>query len=119
MMVDMKVGHLLSQNVTFQKCGKKVHIMKDCQSKLTGYSGNPSKKSINELPEWVTKKLVFPDTKDLATSTTTRNNNKFKCCTSCNHGNGAFEFHWNMDKTSEKLSKARNYLFAFPILLPM
>ena len=64
------------------KCGKKGHIQKDCRSKGNGYSGNTPKKSINELPEWVTRKPVDSDTKDLTTPTMTRNGKKYKRCIS-------------------------------------
>ena len=40
--------------ITCHKCGKKGHIKKDCKSKGNGSSGNTSKKSTNEIPEWVT-----------------------------------------------------------------
>ena len=39
-----------SVNGTCHKCGKKVHIKKDCSSTGYVYSGNTPKKSINELP---------------------------------------------------------------------
>ena len=51
------------------KCGKKVHIQKDCRSKGNGSSGNSSKKPTNELPEWATRNPVVSDTKDLTTAT--------------------------------------------------
>ena len=50
------------------KCGKKGHIQKDCRSKGNGSSGTTPKKSINELPEWVTRKPV--DSANGATSST-------------------------------------------------
>ena len=53
------------------KCGKKGHIKKDCRSKIHGSSGNTPKKSINELPIWVTRKPVDSDTKYLITATMT------------------------------------------------
>ena len=59
-------------------CGKKGHIKKDCNSKIHGSSGNTPKKSINELPKWVTRKPVDSDNKDLITATMTRNNKKYK-----------------------------------------
>ena len=69
-------GSSIKLNVTCHKWDKNIHIKKDCSSKGTGSSGNPPKKSANELPEWVTKKPVVSDTKDLATSTMTRNKKK-------------------------------------------
>ena len=60
----------------------------------TGSSGNPPKKSANELPEWVTKNPAVSDTKDLATSTINRNNKQYKWCTSFNNVNGAWGFPW-------------------------
>ena len=50
--------------------------------------------SKNELPEWVTKKHVVSDTKDFTTATMTQKNKKYKWCTSCNNGQGAWGFHW-------------------------
>ena len=69
-------------------------VKKDCRSKGNVHGGNTPMKSPNELPEWVTKKPVVSDTKDLATATMNRNNKKYKWCTSCNNGNGAWGFHW-------------------------
>ena len=40
----------------------------------------------------MTKKPIVSDTKDLTTATMTRNNNKYKWCTSWNNGNGAWGF---------------------------
>ena len=81
-------------DITCHKCGKKVHIKKHCRSTENGSSGNTPKTSINELIEWVTRKSVVSDTKDLTTVTMTRNNNKYKWYTSCNNGQGAWWFHW-------------------------
>ena len=58
------------------KCGKKSHIQKDCKSKGNGSGGNTPKKSMNELPEWVTTKPVDSDNQDLTTATITRNDKK-------------------------------------------
>ena len=63
-------------------------------SNANGYSDNTPKKSINELPEWVTRKPVDSDTKDLTTATMNRNDKKYKWCTSCNNSKGAWGFHW-------------------------
>ena len=71
-------GSSARSDITCHKCGKKGQIKKDCRSTVNGSSGNTSKKSINELPEWVTRKPVVSDTKDLTTSTMTRNNKKYK-----------------------------------------
>ena len=76
------------------KCGKKGHIQKDCKSKGNDSSGNTPKKSINELPEWVTRKPVDSVTQDLTIATMTRNDKKYKWCTSCNNGKDAWGFHW-------------------------
>ena len=83
-----------SSDITCHKCGKKGHIQKDCRSKANGSNGNSSKKSINELPEWVTRKPIVSDTKDPTTATTTCNKTKYKWCTSCNNGQGAWGSHW-------------------------
>ena len=57
-------------------CGKKGLIKKDCRLKGHGSSVNTPKKSINELPKWVTIKPVNLYTKDLITATMTHNNKK-------------------------------------------
>ena len=49
---------------------------------------------MNELPEWVTTKPVDSDNQDLKTATMNRNDKKYKWCTSCNNGKGAWGFHW-------------------------
>ena len=64
------------------KCGNKGHIKKFCRSKIHGPNGNTPKKSVNELPKWVTTKPVDSDNKDLTTANMTRNDNKYKWCTS-------------------------------------
>ena len=79
---------------TCHTCGLKGHIKKDCRSKVHGSSVNTPKKSINKLPKWVTTKPVDSDNKDLTTATMTRNDKKYKWCTSCNNGKGAWGFHW-------------------------
>ena len=71
---------------------------------------------MNELPEWVTRKLVVLDTKDLTTATMTRNNKKCKWRTYCNNGQGAWGFDWKDGHEEWKISKARIHLFVFPIL---
>ena len=81
-------------DITCHKCSKKVHIQKDCRSKVNGSSGNSPKKSKNELTEWVTNNPVLSDTKYLTTATMNRNNNKYRWCTSWNNGQGAWVFHW-------------------------
>ena len=88
-------GSSSRSDITCHTCVKKGHIQKDCKSKVNGSSRNSPKKSTNELPEWVTQNHVVSDTKDLITSTMTRNNKKYKWCTSCNSGQGACGFHWN------------------------
>ena len=87
-------GSSARSDIICHKCGKKGHIHKDCRSKLNGSSSNSSKKSTNELTEWVTLKPVVSDIKDLTTATMTQNNKKYKWCTSCNNGQGAWGFHW-------------------------
>ena len=78
---------------TCHKCGKKGHIQKHCRSTGNFSSGNTPKNSINELPEWVTRKPVDSETKDPTTATMTRNNKKYKWCISCNNGKGLWGFH--------------------------
>ena len=87
-------GSSARSDITCHKCGKKGHIQIDFRSKVNGFSLNSPKKSKNELPEWVTKKPVVSDTKDMTTATMNRNNKKYKWCTSCNNGQGEWGFHW-------------------------
>ena len=87
-------GSSTRSDITCHKYGKKGHINKYFKSKVNGSGGNPSKKSSNDLPEWVTKKPIVSDTKDLATSTINRKGKKYKWCTSCNNGIGAWGFYW-------------------------
>ena len=103
--------------MTCNKCGKKVHIHKDCRSKVNGSGGNPPNNSTNELPEWVTKKSVVSDKKDLAMATMTCNNNKYKWCTSCNNGQGAWGFHWNdfHEEWKNKQGKNPSVSFSNPV----
>ena len=75
-------GSSARSDKTCHKCGKKGHIKKYFRSTGHGSSGNTPKKSINELPEWVTRKPVDSDTKDLITATMTLNNKKYKWCIS-------------------------------------
>ena len=87
-------GSYARSDITCHKCVKKVHIQKECRSKGNGSSGNSPKKSTNELPEWLTQKPVVSDTKDMTTATMTCNTNKYKWCTACTNGQGAWVFHW-------------------------
>ena len=106
-------------NGTCNMCGKKGHIHKDYRSKGNVSSGNPSKKSTNELPAWVTNKPVVSNTKYLATATMTWNNKKYKCCTSFNYTNGACGFHCkdgNEECKKKQWQKASVFL---PIPLPI
>ena len=43
------IGSSARSDITCHKCGKKVHIKKDCRSTDIGSSGNIPKNSINEL----------------------------------------------------------------------
>ena len=101
------------------KCGKNTYIQKYCRSKANCSNGNAPKKSINELPEWVTRKPVDSDTKDLTTSTMTCNDNKYKWCISCNNGKGACGFHWKDGHEEWEIGKTRSHLVVFPTLPPM
>ena len=87
-------GSSSRSDMTCHKCGKNIHLKKDCRSKVNGSGGNPPKNYTNELPVWVTKKPVVSYTKYLKTATMTCNNKKYKWCTSCNNGQGAWGFHW-------------------------
>ena len=85
----------IRSDMTCHRCGKKGHIQKYCRSKVNGSGGNQPKKSPNDILEWVHKKHVVSDTNFLTTDTTNRKNSKYKWCTSCNNGQGAWGFHWN------------------------
>ena len=81
-----------------------------------GISDRTPKKSINELPEWVTRKPVDSDTKDLTTATMNRNDKKYKWCTSCNNGKGAWGFHWKdgHEEGKNKQGKKPSGIFSNP-----
>ena len=81
-------------DMTCHKCGKRCHTKKDCRSKGNVSGGIPPKKSANELPEWVNKKLVVSYNKYLATDTMTFNKKKYKLCTSYNNRKGEYIYHW-------------------------
>ena len=98
---------------TCHKCVKKGHIKKDCRSKVHDSSVNTPKKSIIELLEWVTRKPVYSDTKDLITATMTRNNTKHKWCISCNNRQGAWRFHWKDGHREWKEKQVKNKLVQF------
>ena len=87
-------GSYVKSNVTCHKCDKKGHIQKYCTENVTGSSGNSPNKYTNYLPEWVTKKPVVSDTKDLAPFTMTPNIKKYKWCTFCNNNNDTWGFQW-------------------------
>ena len=55
----------------------------------------------------MTKKLVVSDIKDLTTATMTQNNKKYKWCTSCNNGRGAWGFHWKDGHEEWKIKKGK------------
>ena len=106
-------GSSARSDKTCHQCGKKGHIKKDCRSKGHGSSVNTPKKSINELPKWVTRKSVDSDTKDLITATTTHNNKKYQWCISCNNGQGAWGFHWKFEHREWKEKQVKNNLVQF------
>ena len=56
-------------DMIFHKCDKRVHIKKDCRSKVNGSDGKSPKKSRKDLSELVSKKHVVSDTNYLATAT--------------------------------------------------
>ena len=112
-------GSSTRSNVTCHKRVKNFHIHKYYRSKETVSSRNPPNKSKNELLERVTKKPVVSDTRYIETFTMTRNNNKYKWCTSCNSNNGAGGFHWKDRRDEWKRFKARNHIFVLPIPIPM
>ena len=87
-------GSSTRSDITCHKCGKKDHTQKYCRSTGNGSSGNTPKNFTNELPEWVTKKPVVSDTKNLTTSTMNHNKKNYKWCTSYNNGHGAWGFQW-------------------------
>ena len=69
--------------------------------------GTHQRKSTNELPEWVTRNPVVPDTKDLTTSIMTHNDKKYKWCISCNNSKGAWGFHWKDDHKEWKNNQGK------------
>ena len=75
-------GSSARSDIICHKCGNKGHIQKDCRSKGNGSSGSTPKKSINELPKWVTTKPVDSDNQDLTTATMNCNYKKYKWCIS-------------------------------------
>ena len=101
-------GSFASSDGKCHKCDKKGHIQKDCRSKANGSNGNTSKKYTNELPEWVNRKPVVSDNKDLTTSTMTR------CMVRVHE-----DFTGRMAMRNGKISKAKILLFVFPNLTTM
>ena len=69
-----EIGSSAGSDIICHKCGKKGHIKKYWRSKGHVSSVNTPKNSINELPNWVTRKRVDSDTKDLITATMIRKN---------------------------------------------
>ena len=107
MLVALEKGHLPGQMGNVTSVLKKGHIQKQCRSKANGSSGNSSNKPKNELPEWVTRKPVVSDTKDLTTVTMTRNEKKYKWCTSCNNCQGAWGFPWKDGHEEWKIKQSK------------
>ena len=111
-----EIGSSARSDITCYKCGKKVHIQKDCRPTINVSSGNTPKKSTNELPECVTKKPVVSDTKDMTTANTTattRITSGAPLVTMITvHGDST----GRMAMRNGKLSKARSHLFVFAIL---
>ena len=64
----------------------------------------------------MTRKPVDSDTKDLTTSTMTRNHKNYKWCTSCNNGKGAWGFHWKdgLEEWKNKQGKKPSGRFSNP-----
>ena len=113
MVVALEESHLPGQIKLVTSVVKRGHIKKDFRSTGNGSSGNTPKKSINELPEWVTRKLVDSDTKDLITATMTRKDKKYTWCISCNNGQGAWVFHWKDGYREWKENQVKNKLVQF------
>ena len=112
-------GSSIRSDNTFHKCGQRGNLKKDCRSKGNGSSGNPPKKSADELPGWVTEKPIISHTKDTATATMTRNHNNYKWCTYCNNGPGAWGFHWKDCYEEWKNKQGKKISVHFPILTPI
>ena len=55
----------------------------------------------------MTKKPVVSDTKDLTTATMTHNDNKYKWCTSCKNGQGAWGVHWKDGHKEWKIKQGK------------
>ena len=64
----------------------------------------------------MTRKPVVSDTKDLTTDTMTRNNKKYKWCTSENNGKGEQVFHWKYghEEWKNKQDKKPSLRFSNP-----
>ena len=58
-----KRGSFTKSDGKCHKCGNKGHIKKNCRLKIHGSNGNTPKKSVNELPKWVTTSLLTQITK--------------------------------------------------------
>ena len=100
-------------DMTCHKCGKRFYINKDYRSKGNGSGGNQPKKYTNKRLEWVTKNPAVSDTKYLTTYTMTRNNKNYKCCISCNNGQGAWGFHWKGGHEEWKTKQGKNSSVCF------
>ena len=107
-------GSSARSDKTCHKSGKKGHIQKYCRSKGNISSGNTPKNSINELPEWVTRKPVDSDTKDLTIATMTCNDKNYKWCISCNNVPVAWELQWKDSHYEWENKQGKNPSVSFP-----
>ena len=53
---------------------------------------------MRKLPKWFTKKPMIPDVQNITTATMNRKKHHCKWCTSCNDGDGAWGYHWKVDR---------------------
>ena len=61
----------------------------------------------------MTRKPVVSDTKDLKTATMTRNDKKYRQCTSCNNGQSTWGFHWKDGHEECKIKQGNNPSVSF------
>ena len=67
----------------------------------------------------MTRKPVDSDNQDMTTATMTRNDKKYKWCTSCNNDKGAWGFHWKdgHEEWKNKQGKKPSGSFSIPAII--
>ena len=107
------VGSSTKSHVTCHNCVKRGHLKGNCKSNRNGSNSELSKTSTRKLPKWVTKNPVISDKQNMTTATMNHNKHHYKCCTSCNNGNGAWRYHWKIDHRDWKENQFKNKLVQF------